>query len=71
MDDRSEAYREMNVRYQLRNILGSIGPELNIQQALFIQECIEAAKISPEERTVKLIHNVHTRFRLKADSNRT
>lgn len=71
MDDRSEAFREMRVRYQLKNILGELGPELTTQQAYFIQECIEEARQLPEERTVKIIHNVHARFRLKADNNKT
>lgn len=71
MDDRYEAFFEMHVRYQLKNTLVQMGPEINSQQALFIQECIEAAKASPEERTVNIIKDVHTRFRIKADNNRT
>lgn len=71
MDDRFEAFREMRVRYQLKNILGELGPELSTLQAYFIQECIEEAKQSPEERTVKLIHDVHARFRLKANNDNT
>ena len=67
MDDRSQAFYEMNVRYQLKNILANIGPEISVQQAVFIQECIEAAKQLPNERTVKIIKDVHTRLRPSAD----
>ena len=67
MDDRSQAFYEMNVRYQLKNILAQIGSEISVQQAYFIQQCIEAAKEQPEERTVKIIKDVHARFRTEAD----
>ena len=63
MDDRCEAFYEMRIRYQLENILVQMGPEINAQQALFIQECIEAAKASPEKRTVYIIKDAFERIR--------
>lgn len=63
MEDRFVSFRESNERYQIQKIMSSIGPELTVSQLVFVQRCIEDAKLNPQELTLKIIQNVHTGFR--------
>lgn len=60
-DDRSEVYRSMCVRYKLKKVLAQIGEEPSIVQISFIQDCIELAKLQPNENTNKIIQDAFKR----------
>ena len=61
IDDRSEAYRAMCVRYKLKKSLTQMGEEPSIVQISFIQDCIELAKLQPNENTNKIIQDAFKR----------
>lgn len=63
MDDRTEAFRAMGVRYKLKNLLTEIGKEPSIVQLVFIQDCIELAKIQPNDNTNKIIQDAFERIK--------
>ena len=65
MDDRSAAFHERNVRYQLKKFLGELGSQPTVQQINFIQSCIEEAKQQYKRDTLSIIQHVHTRFESK------
>jgi len=60
-DDRAEVFRGMCVRYNLRKALTQIGIEPSIVQISFIQDCIELAKLQPNDNTNKIIQDAFKR----------
>jgi len=62
-DDRTEAFREMGVRYRLKSLPTELGKEPSITQLVFIQDCIELAKIQPNDNTNKIIQDAFERTR--------
>jgi hypothetical protein len=62
-DDRFEAYRAMGVRCRLKAKLVELGTQSLELQAMFIQDCIELAKINPNDNTDKIIQDAFERVR--------
>jgi hypothetical protein len=62
-DDRFEAYRAMGVRYRLKSKLTELGTQPSELQVMFVQDCIELAKLSPDSNTDKIMQDAFERTR--------
>ena len=60
-DDRFEAYRAIGVRYRLRDKLAQLGTQPSDLQIIFIQDCIELAKVNPNDSTNKIMQDAFER----------
>lgn len=63
MDDRSQAYREMCIRYRINQELKQHGPELTPVQLGVIQDWIEYSRSNPQEQTLSILKDGNTKFR--------